>query len=166
MLSAFGGALYTDHAVFNRYPHLRAELYLQSTLRSLHCDSAAIKIYFYPFRYGDGIVSDPRHMPLPDETDDFAADAHLSGVTRSHDPARRRHNGRTQSTEDLGSLVLLGIDAATWLTDLPYLRYDPSLILSVLQIEPQLIKALALHDGVVRNIPLILKNPGHLSPET
>src|SRR5215204_7216157 len=58
-----------------------------------------------------------RLMALPDETDDFAADAFaLGGLARDETP-RRRHDRRPHPSEDARQPVLSSVDAAARLRD-------------------------------------------------
>ena len=56
-------------------------------------------------------------MPLPHKTDDFAADTLPFCFQGGHDAPGGGKDSYTQPTEDLGQLVLAGIDATTRLAD-------------------------------------------------
>src|SRR5665647_2308232 len=72
-------------------------------------------------------------LGLPDVRDHFAADACLACVTVGHHAVRRRDDRDTETPQDTGKLVLLGIDAQSGLADAAQTGDGPLLARAVLQ---------------------------------
>src|SRR5215204_4721480 len=88
---------------------------------------AGSSIGFFPIRL----------MALPDETDDFAADAFaLGGLTRDQTPGRR-HDRRPHPPEDARQPVLSSVDAAPRLGDALEVGDDPLAARPVLELDDE-----------------------------
>src|SRR5579884_4572549 len=73
-------------------------------------------------------IRDMCDLPLPDVTDDFAAETFAIGALARHQSLWRRQNGDPQSTPDAGNLRPFGIDTQTRLADTLQLRNDGLLV--------------------------------------
>src|SRR5436190_12018586 len=98
----------------------------------------------------------------PDETDHFAADALLLGGAARHDAAGRGQDRDAHAAEDARQAVLARVDAATRLGDALEAGDHALAIAPVLQLDDELVEALALLRVVVANVALFLEQAGDL----
>src|SRR5215204_1372485 len=113
---------------------------------------AGSSIGFFPIRL----------MALPDETDDFAADAlALGGLARDQTPGRR-HDRRAHPPEDARQAILPSVHAAARLRDPLEVGEDALPARSVLELDDERVEALALPDRVPRDVALLLEDPRDL----
>src|SRR5215204_7798891 len=98
-----------------------------------------------------------RLMALPDETDDFAADAFaLGGLARDETP-RRRHDRRPHPSEDARQPVLSSVDAAARLRDALEVGDDALPARPVLELDDERVEALARLALPADDVALLLK---------
>src|SRR3954469_14324199 len=105
-----------------------------------------------------------QRLRLPDETDDFAADALLLGGAARDDAAGGGHDRDAHAAENALAAVLAGIDAPAGLGDALEVGEDALAAAAVLELDHERLVRLAfgLGDVVVADVALLLEDPGDL----
>src|SRR5215203_4662214 len=103
-----------------------------------------------------------RLMRLPDERDDLAAHAFLLGGAGGDEALRGGQDRDAHAAEDARKAVLAGVDAAAGLRDPLQVGDDPLAAAPVLELDHELVEALAGLDAEVADVALLLQEAGDL----
>src|SRR5438876_6360195 len=104
-----------------------------------------------------------RLMALPDETDDFAADALRFGGAARDDAARGGQDGGAHAAEHARQAVLARVDAASRLRHALQVGEHALAAAAVLQLDDELcVRAFAVRDVIVADVALLLEDAGDL----
>src|SRR5262245_24017587 len=101
-------------------------------------------------------------LDSPDEADDLAADPLLLGRAARHDAVRGGQDGRAHAAQHTGQPVLARVHAPAWLRDPLEVGDDALAVTAVLQLDDELVEAVAVLDPVVADIALLLQEAGDL----
>src|SRR5438067_1588797 len=102
----------------------------------------------------------------PDEADDLAADALLFGAAAGHHAARGGQDRDAHAAEDARQAVLARVDATARLGDALEPGDDALAVAAVLELDDEVVEALALLDAVVADVALLLEQAGDLDLRT
>src|SRR5205823_6941768 len=106
-------------------------------LRPGHGDAARVDRDDHAGWDFDGLLTDTRHVALPDETDDFSADALGLGGAACDDAAGRGQDRGAHAAEHARQAVLARVDAAARLRDALQVGDDPLAAAPVLQLDDE-----------------------------
>src|SRR3954447_9465674 len=169
ILAAIGRARHRDDALVLRDLHALRHVLAELASRSGDRHAAGIDRDDHAGGHFNWSFADTGHgfsasSGLPDETDDFAADALLLGGAARDDAAGGGHDRDAHATEHPLAAVLAGVDAPAGLGHALEVGEDALAAAAVLELDHERLVRLpvGLRDVVVTDVALLLEDAGDL----